>query len=66
MDAEEVEEKLRACGRILSQHHVNYEHEAYFICFPYEENIVDDLVLEEGIFIFDSLAFEEVSVSSID
>jgi hypothetical protein len=64
MDDEEVKENLQACGKILSQHHVNSEHEAYFICRPYEEKTVDDLVLEEGI--FDSLASEEVTISSID
>jgi hypothetical protein len=31
MDVEEVEENLRACGRIQSQYHVNSEHEADFI-----------------------------------
>ena len=59
-----MEENLQFCGRILSQHHVNSEHEADFICCPYEEKIVDDLVLEAGI--FDSLASEGVIISNID
>ena len=63
MDAEEVEENLRACGRILSQHHVNYEHEEDFICCPYEENIVDYLVLKA--WIFNNLSSEEATVSKI-
>jgi hypothetical protein len=60
MDAEEVEENLRACGRIQSQYHVKSEHEEDFICCPYEEKIVDDLVLE--VCIFDNLSSEEVLI----
>ena len=36
MDAEEVEENLRACGRIQSQYHLNSERKAVFTCCPYE------------------------------
>jgi hypothetical protein len=63
MDVEEVEENLRYCGRIQSRHHVNSEHEADFIYYPYEEKIVDDLVLKE--YIFDNLSSGEVIVSNI-
>jgi hypothetical protein len=59
-----VEENLQFCGRILSQHHVNSKHDIDFICFPYEEKIVDDFVLKASI--FDNLASEEVTVSNID
>jgi hypothetical protein len=64
MDVEEVEENLRACGRIQSQHHVSSEHEADFICCPYEEKIVDYLVLKACI--FNNLSSEEATVSNID
>jgi hypothetical protein len=63
MDAKEVEENLRACGRIQCQYHVKYKHEADFICCPYEEKIVDDLVLK--VCIFDNLSSEEVTISNI-
>jgi hypothetical protein len=35
-----------------------------FICCSYEEETVDDFVLE--VYIFDNLAFDEVTVSNIE
>jgi hypothetical protein len=64
MDAEELEENLRACGMIQSQYHVNSEHETGFTCCPYEGKTVDDFFLEAGI--LDNLVYEEVTVSNID
>jgi hypothetical protein len=48
MDVEEVDENLRACGRIQSQYHLNSERKAIFTCRPYEEKIVDNFVFDAG------------------
>jgi hypothetical protein len=44
MDAGEVEENLRACGRIKSQYHLNSERKAIFTFCPYEEKRVVNFV----------------------
>jgi hypothetical protein len=49
MDTGEVMENLRACGRIQSQYHLNYERKAVFTYCPYEEKMVDNFVFDVGI-----------------
>jgi hypothetical protein len=50
MDDEEVEENLRACGKIQSQYHLNSKCKAVFTCCPYEEKTVDNFVFDTGIY----------------
>jgi hypothetical protein len=49
MYAKEVEENLRACGRIQSQYHLNSRHKAIFTCYPYEEKTMDNFFFNTGI-----------------
>jgi hypothetical protein len=49
MDVEEVEENLRACGRIQIQYHLNSKYKAVFSCCPYEGKVVDDFIFESCI-----------------
>jgi hypothetical protein len=49
MDVGEVEENLRAYGRIQSQYHLDSECKAVFTYYPYEEKTMDNFVYDAGI-----------------